>query len=189
MAQATTAPPAHGSWWDRMVMKEADRDRMGMGERIGNIIGMFFIVFVALIFIDIQLNDYGFFTSSFGPVEQVAFYAPLLYGLVPSLVKAATGRRNLGRLFDLIGSVLFIIAGSYLLIVFPFDFTQLLDILPAGIRPSWDWFNNDLFKALLTIGLVIGAISTVYNAILYVSVRGELRDRAAGAAGTAGPAS
>jgi uncharacterized integral membrane protein len=177
MAQETIASYPQQDWWHRKVVKEADHDVLRMGERIGNIIAMFFIVFVALIFINIQVQDYGFFTGDFGLPEQIIFYGSLLYGVIPSFVRAATGRRNLGRFVDLFGSIFFILAATYLLITFPFDFTHLLDFLPSSVRPEFSWFNNDLFRLLFELAIVVSVISLVYNAILYISVRRELMSR------------
>jgi hypothetical protein len=148
MAQETGASYRSYGWWRRKVVKEADHDLLRMGERIGNIIAMFFIVFVALIFINIQLQGNGFFTDDFGLPEEILFYGSLLFGVIPSFVRAAAGRRNLGRFVDLFGSALFIVAATYLLIIFPFDFTSLLTFLSPGVQAAFSWFNNDLFPAL-----------------------------------------
>lgn len=163
-------------WWHRKVVKEADHDLLKMGERIGNIIAMFFIVFVALIFINIQLQNQGFFTSEFDLLAQVLFYGSLLYGVIPSLLRAAIGRRNLGRFADLFGSALFIVAGTYFLITFPFDFALLLNLLPFEVSTDASWLNN-LFRLLFELAVIITAISLVYNIVLYISVRKELRSR------------
>ncbi len=184
MAQETVTPYPRTSWWHRKVVKEADRDPLRMGERIGNVIAMFFIVLVALIFIDIQVQGQGFFTADFGPLAQLLFYGSLLFGLIPSFIRAASGRRNLGRLADLFGSVVFIVAVSYLLVTFPFDFASLLSLLPSTMSIDASWLNN-LFRALFELSIVISAITLVYNAILYISVRKELRVRRAGVAATA----
>jgi hypothetical protein len=182
MAQETITSYSRPSWWHRKVVKDADRDRLRLGERIGNIIAMFFIVLFVVILINIQVQDYGFFTTKFGPLEELLFYGSLLFGLIPSFIRAATGRRNLGRLADLFGSALFIGVAVYLLMTFPFDFTRLLDLLPSTIRPGFSWFTNDLVRLLLELAIVVSVISLAYNAILYVSVRKELRTRRGGVA-------
>jgi hypothetical protein len=168
------------SWWQRKVSKEADRDILKMGERIGNVIAIVLIVVFALILIDFQLSDNGFFTSAFGPVEQVLFYGSLLYGIVPSLMRAAVGKRNQGRFADLFGSLFSIIVLSYFLVTFPFDFTVLLGYLPASIQPAFSWFTNDLVRVLFMVGIVVTAITLVYNTVLYVFVRRELNIRKSG---------
>ncbi len=177
-------PYPQPSWWHRKVAKEADHDLLRMGERIGNIIAMFFIVFVVLIFINIQVQDYGFFTTKFGPLEQLLFYGSLLFGVIPSFIRAAIGRRNLGRLADLFGSILFIAVTIYLLVIFPFDFTRLLDLLPSAVLPDFNWFTNDLFRLFFELAIMLSVISLVYNAILYTAVRRELRARGARVAPT-----
>jgi hypothetical protein len=187
MVQETPLPYSQPSWWHRKVVKEADRDPLRMGERIGNIIAMFFIVFFVLVLIDIQITNYGFFTTKFGPFEQLLFYGSLLFGLIPSFLRAATGRRNLGRLADLFGSVVFVVVAIYLLMTFPFDFTRLVDLLPSAVRSSFDWFTNDLVRLLWELAIVVSVISLVYNAILYVSVRKELRARGSRSVATAPP--
>lgn len=184
MAQETVTAYPRTSWWHRKVVKEADHDLLRMGERIGNIIAMFFIVLVVLIFINIQIQGQGFFTASFGPLEQLLFYGSLLFGVIPSFIRAATGGRNLGRLVDLFGSVVFIVAASYLLVTFPFDFASLLSLLPFTVSMDASWLNG-LFRLLFELSIAITAISLAYNTVLYISVRKELRARRAGVAATA----
>ncbi|NLT38555.1 MAG: hypothetical protein GXX95_10435 [Methanomassiliicoccus sp.] len=177
MVQDQRPMPDRGLGWGRYVSKEADRDRLGLLERLGNVLVPIITVAVALMFLDVQAKDLGFFTSGFGTVEQLAFYGSLLFGMVPSLVRAIIGRRNLGRLMDIISSVVFITAGSYLLTVFPFDFPHLWEYLPTALEAILSWISNDMMKIFLTIAIVITAISTVYNIIMYWKVRRELRSR------------
>ncbi len=177
MVQDQRPPPALWRGWGINVRKEADRERLGLGERLGNVLGLIIIVAVALMFMDVQAKDQGFFTSGFGTAEQFAFYGSLLFGLVPSTVRAIIGRRNLGRLMDVINSVVFMTAWSYLLTVFPFDFPRLWEYLPNALGAILSWIGNDLVKAFITIAIVITAITVVYNIIMYWEVRRELRSR------------
>jgi hypothetical protein len=177
MVQDQRPPPVPWRGWGSKVRKEADRERLGLGERLGNVLGLIIIVAVALIFMDVQVKDQGFFTSGFGTVEQFAFYGSLLFGIVPSTVRAIVGRRNLGRLMDVINSVVFITAWSYLLTVFPFDFPRLWEYLPDVLGAILSWIGNDLVKIFITIAIVITAITVVYNIIKYWEVRRELRSR------------
>ncbi len=177
MVQDQQPMPDRWHGWGRYVSKEADRDRLGLLERLGNVLGPIITVAVALLFLDVQAKDLGFFTSGFGTTEQLAFYGSLLFGMVPSLVRAIVGKRNLGRLMDIISSVVFIIAGTYLLTVFPFDFPRLWEYLPTALEAILSWISNDMMKIFLTIAIVITAISTIYNIIMYWEVRRELRSR------------
>ncbi len=173
--------PSPGHWWFSNVRREADRDRLGLGERAGNVIGLFITVIVALVLLDVQATDQGFFTPAFGPVEQVAFYGSLLFGAVPMIVRAVVGWRNLGRLMDTVNSVAFITAWSYLLTTFPFDFPRLWDYLPDVMGAALSWIGNDLVRFVIALAMVVTAISAAYNIIMFFAVRRELRSRGLGA--------
>jgi hypothetical protein len=178
----TQTPPPPLGWWHRTVAREADRNRLGTAERIGNVIGIFFVLLFFIILIDIQVSGSGFFTDAFGPLEQVLLYGSLLYGVFPSLVRAFTSDRNLGRLADIIGSVIFVAAASYLLWVFPFDVPSLLDYLLGPASEAFPWITNELARAVLLLGIVISIISAAYNVVLYLAVRDELKGRTQGTA-------
>ncbi|MBI0582958.1 MAG: hypothetical protein ISF22_01890 [Methanomassiliicoccus sp.] len=170
-----TSPP--GSWWQRTVFQEAGRERLGMGERIGSVIGIVFILFIFAVLIDIQMSGVGFFTDEFGPLEQVALYGSLLYGIFPGLIRAITASRNLGRLADIIGSVIFIIAASYLLVVYPFDVTKLVNYLTGPLSGVFFWLTNELARFIMQFAIVVSVFSAIYNTIMYLAVREELRGR------------
>jgi len=177
MVQDQPSPPAPWRGWGNNVRKEADREKLGIGERLGNVVGLIIIAAVALVFMDVQAKDQGFFTSGFGTAEQLAFYGSLLFGIVPSVVRAIAGRRNFGRLMDIINSVVFITAWSYLLTVFPFDFPRLWEYLPTAVEAITSWMSNDLVRLFMTMAIIITTIITVYNIIMYWEVRRELRSR------------
>ena len=169
---------AAGSWWQRQASREAGRDRLGAGERAGNIVGIAVIAAIFLLFLHIQYNDvFGFFTSAFGPAEQLAFYGSLLFGIVPNLTRALTGSRNAGRLTDVASSIVFVVAGTYLLITFPFDFSHLIALAPDDVEARLSWVTNSLFMLLLRIVLVLSVLGAAFNAWMYLSVRDELLRR------------
>ncbi|MDW5562229.1 MAG: hypothetical protein SA339_03310 [Methanomassiliicoccus sp.] len=175
----TEAPQPHRQkgWWYRRVAREADRNMLGTGERIGNIVGIFFVLLFFVILIDIQTSGAGFFTEKFGPLEQLLLYGSLLYGIFPALLRAFTANRNLGRLADVIGSVLFVIATTYLLAVFPFDVPSLLDYLLGPVSGAFLWITNDLVKDIMLLSIIISVVSLAYNLVQYLAVREELRWR------------
>lgn len=182
VTETSPADPVQ-SWWHRTVFREADHNKIKMGERIGNIIGIFFILLFFLILIDVQVSGIGFFTSKFGPLEQFLFYGPLLYSIFPSLLRVFTANKNLARLADIIGSAFFIVAAIELLYVFPFDFPSLVDYLFGPVSGALFWVTNDLARVVIEIGILVSAVSAAYNIVLYFSVRQEMRARASGAAG------
>jgi hypothetical protein len=177
------SPALPSGWWRRTVAREADRNRLGLGERIGNIIGIFFILLFFLILIDIQLSGVGFFTDQFGPLGLVLFYGSLLYGIFPALLRAFTANRNLGRLADLVGSLIFVVAAIYLVVVFPFDVPSLLDYVFGPAGDAFSWITNELVRMVLLFALLVTVVSASYNAALYLSVRNELKRRQASAPG------
>ncbi len=177
MVTEAPSPPLPLGWWHRAVAREADRNSIGTGERIGNIIGIFFILLFFLILLDIQFSGAGFFTDGFGPLEMALLYGSLLYGVFPSLLRAFTANRNLGRLADIIGSVIFVVAASYLLAVFPFDVPSLLDYLFGSASEAFFWVTNELMRTVLLLAIIVSVISAAYNVVLYLAVRDALSGR------------
>ncbi len=127
-----------------------------------------------LYFVAHQTWSTGFFTSKFGSAEMFLFYASLLYGLVPTGVRGIMGRKNLARLFDVFGSVLFIITLVWLYVVFPFDFAYFADVLPSFLRFLLQWISNDIARVLMALGLIVSPVMAIYTTIFYVFVRKEL---------------
>lgn len=161
------------------MRREADKERMGVGERIGNVVAIAFIVFFAFLLFYLQNRGY-IFTAEFSDADTVLLYGVILFSIVPNLVRAITGRRNLGRLFDIISGLIFLVVGAYFLTKFPFHFDDLYTILPGSIQDSFSWFNDSVFRLLFQIALVITALSAAYQSVMYVLVRNELRRRASG---------
>lgn len=66
------------------------------------------------------------------------------------------------------------VAGVWLFVVFPFDFSRLADVLPDFLRFLLLWISNDVARVLLAIAIIASLIMLVYTALLYVFVRREL---------------
>ncbi len=162
------------NWFVRHAEAEAKKDTLRYSERVGNVVGFVVIILVMLYFVAHQMWSTGFFTSKFGSAEMFLFYASLLYGLVPTCVRGLVGRKNLARLFDVFGSVLFTITLVWLYVVFPFDFAYFADVLPSFLRFLLQWISNDVARVLMVIGIIVAPIMAVYNAVFYVFVRKEL---------------
>ncbi|NLK25066.1 MAG: hypothetical protein GX307_00610 [Euryarchaeota archaeon] len=168
------------SMWEGHVQKEADREVLGLGDRAGNIVAIPFIVLVVAILLYLQGRGY-IFTSEFNAVDEILFYGSLLFGIIPNVVRATTARRNLGRFFDIIGSLIFIAVGTYLLMKFPFDFDNLYLIAPQELQFALQWISNSIVKILLGLAIFITSLSVIYNGILLIAVRDELIRRRMGA--------
>jgi hypothetical protein len=162
------------NWFARRVEAEAKKDTLPYSERVGNVVAVVVIILVTLYFVAHQMWLTGFFTSKFGSAEMLLFYASLLYGLVPTGIRSLVGRKNLARLFDVFGSVLFTITLVWLYVIFPFDFAYFADVLPSFLRFLLQWISNDIARVLMMLGIIVAPVMAVYTVILYVFVRKEL---------------
>jgi len=113
----------------------------------------------------------GFFTARFGTLEQVCLYGPIFVAMLAPVVRALTGRRNPGRLFEAAANLSLAAGSLWLLIRFPFDFTHLADVLPAALRFVLAWVP-DLVGWMLMFGqVVIGPISALLLVLKYFRVQ------------------
>ena len=162
------------NWFARHVEAEAKKDTLPYSERVGNIVGFVVIILVILYFVAHQMWSTGFFTSKFGTLEMFLFYVALMFGIVTTAVRVLFGRKNLARLFDVFGAVLFTVALAWLFVVFPFDFAYFADVLPNFLRFLLQWISNDIARILMALGLIVSPVMAIYTAIVYVFVRKEL---------------
>ncbi|AIC14612.1 hypothetical protein [Nitrososphaera viennensis] len=155
--------------------KEFNRDYLKRSERGGELVGVAAVGLIALFFYMHQAWSTGFFTSRFGPTEAFFFYGSIMAGIVGPLFRSATGRRNLSRLPEMIASVLWMVGAVWLLIVFPFNFAHLGDVVPTVLRFLLAWITNDIARVLFTLGALGGVVFTIVNASLYWKVDRLLR--------------
>jgi hypothetical protein len=158
------------SWTEGIARKEAAKDLLGLGERIGEMVAIILGLLVLLFFVANQIQETGFFTSDFGTMEMALFYGVLILGMVPPFVRMFLGRRNKVRPLEVACNLFFIVATTYLLWVFPFDFDHLADLLPTNLQFILDWITNDMAMWFMSIIIVIAIIVTVWTAFLYIAV-------------------
>ena len=117
-----------------------------------------------------QMLGTGFFTPKFGTLEMLALYGPIVVALIAPAVRALTGRRNPARPWD-VAMQLSLAAGSlYLLVVFPFDFAHLGDVLPGVLAIFVSWISNDIGKILMVIQVILGPINALTTTAKYFSL-------------------
>ena len=162
------------SWFTSRIRMHVGKDRLKFSERVSEFIGAFLMLLAALFFISHQILSTGFFTSRFGSLEAFLFYLPILIGVTSCIVRGVIGRRNAVRPLDVAGNIACFIAASWLLIVFPFNFSHLADILPSSFKFLLAWFSDDFGKIILAIAGVAGLFNAIYSSILYLFVRREL---------------
>ncbi|MBC7130138.1 hypothetical protein H5T51_02815, partial [Candidatus Bathyarchaeota archaeon] len=153
------------TWFSRHIKAEAEKDVLPLSDRIGNVAAIIVTILVTLFFAAHQAWQTGFFTPKFGLIEASLFYGVLIYQIVPSALKALFGRKNLGRLFDLFGSIFGLVALIWLFMVFPFNFTYFADALPASLRFLVQWISNDIARIFMALGIVISPIMAAHSAI------------------------
>ena len=159
------------TWAEGVIRKEVARDKLRTGERFGEAIGIVLSFLVLLFFIENQVQDTGFFTSAFGTTEMVLFYGCLVLGMFAPLLRLFLGRRNQVRPADIFAGAFFVVATSYLLWVFPFDFSHLADLFPESMQFLLDWISNDVAVILFSLAIVVSLIVAIWTAFLYVSVK------------------
>ena len=157
--------------FSRHAESEAKKDVMKLSERAGEVIGIFCILILLAFFISHQTSSTGFFTSKFGPLEQILFYGSLSFGIITSVGKIIAGRKNAIRPLDAFGTIFSGIALLWLLNVFPFNFSHLSDILPEILRSIIMWISNDIAKMLMILGIIVSFIVAVYIIALYTAIR------------------
>ena len=162
------------SWFTSRIRMHVGKDRLKFSERVSEFIGAFLMLLAGLFFILHQILSTGFFTSRFGSLEAFLFYLPILIWVTSCIVRGVVGRRNVVRPLDVAGNIAWFIAASWLLIVFPFNFSHLADVLLSSFKFLLAWFSDDFGKITLALAGVVGLFNAIYSLILYLFVRREL---------------
>ncbi|KAF5054212.1 hypothetical protein DSECCO2_390550 [anaerobic digester metagenome] len=162
-----------GSTW----RKEAEKDRLNEAERAMQLISWVFTAIAAWFLLSHWTEDTGFFTSEFGQLDALVLFGPLLFGLLPPLVRTLRGRKNISRPWDIVGSMLFVLSSAYFLCVFPFDMAFFAVPLPDGMRFLIDWVTEDIAKVVLVIGIVGGVLGIAWTTLTYFKVKEILEHR------------
>ncbi|MEX2162572.1 MAG: hypothetical protein WD751_11775 [Anaerolineales bacterium] len=157
-----------------MVAQQKDRERLGILDRwldlIFSILGM---LLVLGFFMAHQLSNTGFFTAEFGPTEMLALYGPMALAVVPAVIRSSLGLRNPGRPMEVIANAALAAGSLWLFFVFPFDFSHLPDVLPAGVQFLFGWITDGLARIVLILQVVIGTLTAVGKMWKFVAVQGR----------------
>jgi hypothetical protein len=171
--------PGSESWFERRKRSWYAKDHEKPGGRFGEVVASIAVLLVTFYFVYSQLDNTGFFTSSFRTTEEVLFYLPVPLGIAVNCIRLATGRRNPARPLEFVDDVVIAVAAFWMLAVFPFNFAHLTDLLPGFLRFLLSWVSNDIGRiALFLIGLGTLCMA-VYTPIVYSSVRNESSKRVA----------
>lgn len=116
-------------------------------------------------------GDTGFYTSEFTELEALILLVPIFYGVLPNLLRAIIGRKNVVRPFDALGVLLFVLSALYFLSNFHFDMAHFADPLPGALRSLIDWIDEGWARIFLVIGVLGGAIGLFWTLAAYTKVR------------------
>jgi len=168
---------ARGWWstgWSRGSNEEAWKDRIKASDRVGEFVGVVISLLVLEYFYQSQVLATGFFTSSFGQTEQLAFYGPIILGMAVSLVRGIYGKKNAVRPLQSFQGAVIAVTAFWLLYRFPFEFVHLTALLPSFFQIPFWWVSNPVGQLLFFLAGVGGLVSIVTHALRYTSVRGRL---------------
>lgn len=149
-----------------------DREFPGTLERIFDLVFSFIgVLFVFGFFLAHQLQHTGFLTAEFGGQEMFALYGPMVLSLLPPVLRAATGQRNLGQPMEAIANAALAFGSLWLFFVFPFDFSHLPDVLPVGMQFILSWMTDGLARIVLLLQVAIGSLTATGKLWKFVSVQ------------------
>lgn len=166
----------HPKWITEQVEREASREVLGLGERIGEAIGLVVsVIFIAFIAIH-QTRPTGFFTGDSVGTDAALIYIVVVIGMIPAAMRLLLGRRNVARPLEACGMAAFAAVGLYFLITFPFDMSRFAQPLPRSLEFLLDWVPESLAKTLLAIGVVACLFFAPFTYRLHLSVKRYLAE-------------
>jgi len=161
---------AKESWYSR-GKAEADKG-IPHGQRVVGIAIVVVCVLIILYFVAHQTWSTGFFTTKFGTLEMIMLYGSLIFMIVSAGLEGIFGQRLLSRLWDAFGGLIFATIGvTWLLVVFPFEFTYFADVLPDFLRFLLQWISNDIARVLMVLIILVTLGAAIYTPIAYKFVR------------------
>ena len=164
-------------WFGKLVRKEAEKDALALSERIGQLVGVVIGLVVAWYFLELYQSGSDFFMSDFDDLDAALFFGIAFLGVVPGLMKAILGRKNVTRPLDVALSVAILFASAWFISTFPFDFAYVSE----GLSESWqfllDWIDDEVARFLMGLSIAINLVLIPYTIALFYGVRGILRAR------------
>ena len=163
-------------WFER-AKKEAKKS-LPRNERVFGIGIVIFCILMIFFFWAHQTQSTGFFTSKFGSLEMVLFYGFWLFWISTASLEAIFSQRLLSRIDDTFGGLIFAtISIALLLILFPFEFSHLSDVLPESIRFLVQWISNDIARVIMVLLVIAHLAAAIYSPFAYKFVDKKLFKR------------
>lgn len=153
------------------VANEKNKDTLTMPQRVGELVLVFGMALLFAFFVVHQIFNTGFFTSKFGTFEMVCLYVPIVIASLAPLVRAITGQRNPARPIEALGNLSLAFGSFWLLLVFPFDYTHLADVLPGVSRFVLAWITDDIARIFFVLQIIVAFLSAIVLMWQYFSFR------------------
>lgn len=114
------------------------------------------------------MQETGFFTLKFGMLEMFLFYGFWVFWITTAFLEAFLSQRLLSRMFDTFGGIFFAAFSlGWHAVVFPFDFTYFVDVIPVSLRFLVGWISNDIARMVIVILCILHLIAAVYSPHAY----------------------
>jgi hypothetical protein len=160
------------NWFSRA--KTAAEEALPRNERVVGISIVVFCVLMIIFFVAHQTQSTGFFTSKFGALEMLLFYGFWIFWITTASLEAIFSQRLLSRIVDTFGGLIFAtISIASLLVLFPYDFTHLADVLPESIRFLVQWISNDIARVIMVLLVIAHLAAAIYSPFAYTFVDKE----------------
>jgi hypothetical protein len=154
------------SWFSRA--KLAAEEPLPLNERVFGIAIVVFCVFMIMFFGVHQMQVTGFFTLKFGVFEMFLFYGFWIFWITTAGLEAILTKRLLSRIVDTFGGLIFAtISIALLLLLFPFEFTNLSVVLPEFVRFFVQWISNDIVKGIMVLLIIAHLAAAIYSPFAY----------------------
>ena len=164
-------------WWETGNRAWRNNEHLDVGQRAGEIVAAAIFPLIFGFFAYHQIANTGFFTSSFGSWEMLAFYGSIFLSMIPPLARAVVGHRNPVRPYEAAVNIFFALATLYLLGVFPFNFAHFADGFPAAARFAFSWITNDIGRIVMMLMLVGSFVSAGVNILRYLTLNPGVSQR------------
>ncbi len=153
------------------VANKNDKETLTMPQRAGELLLFFGLGLLLTFFVVHQIFNTGFFTSKFGTFEMVCLYVPIVIASLAPLVRALTGQRNPARPIEALGNLSLALGSLWLLIVFPFDYSHLADVLPNALQFLLAWITDNIARIVFVLQVIGAFISAIVLLWQYFSFR------------------
>jgi hypothetical protein len=151
--------------------KEELSDKIASDDKIASVFLIIVNGLLGLYLVVHQTVSTGFFTPKFSTFEMILLYGVFIYWIITSVL-ILVGQKHPSRDLDSYGGLFFAtFAIGWLIVVFPFEFTHFVDLLPDFLRFLLQWISNEIALVLLILLSIIHLILAVYSLILRLYVR------------------